>query len=619
MDNIRAKQDAFRDDVKVRDIKDWLRKNPGFAASVAAESIKARRDAPDPVQDQLKHANDFLGKISDAMRSSVFLLQKNVFGMKTTKVGKDGVISDKSAHQEILDIVNDTASHRTFMKSATEDMSAAIMGAWKSVTTKRGFADLLLGNPTEGGWRDAGRKYKDALEQYRSDRWLQDKAAGPDKELLIKKFGSEKAANKGIETEFAEQQKIARELKAAKAEELRRRQVGMQDDEINSEAGGKLIDKIADLTVKFARYQPTRAGTFLEHDIEPGYHKMKPDDDHFNANQSVHRDFKTKGPDVDLTEKYEPSGFNVFKTNPAREAMQAVPEAGYKVMRSNRDQPMEFNNVDIDVTNRGTVMNSQKKAKQWLAANPTEEVSAPNVFRINPARAAAQEAGVTPEEVSEEAEQRHQETKALEEEQNGILRDIRDSLTSMVKKDEEKGPQEANGKGGSLLEDVVDTAGALGTAGKVLRGGGGLLSAAAPYALPAAGVAAAGAAGYGAGMLINKGWESFTGNSIGNSLYNVFGDDDKVAESLKGKPVVPKGKVVPMPPQMASNRLEESRQVVETLKDEKAQKKGDVAVNAPTTVNNNVTNNTPGSGPTFDIRNRDNTISEYLKSRYQPR
>jgi hypothetical protein len=674
MDAIRKKQGNFNDDVKVRDIKDWLRKNPGFAASVASEAIKARREEISPIKKELEQANNFLSQIDHVIQEFVIAVKKGVIGGNMVPVGVSGQLRESSDEERVLDIANSTASYKTFKQAATEDITAAISNAWKSVTTKRGLVDLIMGDAEPGSWRDSGRKYKDALEQYRRDRWLQDQASKEDpkygKSRLMEAFGSEKDANKAIDIEFSEQQKIARKLRKVEAEIARRRSVGMMDDEINSEAGGKLLDEMSRLAVQFAKYQPTRAGAILENQIQPGFHRKKSDNEHFDANQSVHPSFKTKNNvDVDL-DKHE--NFNVFKLNPIREIAKGLPEGGYKVVRSNREIPLEFPKLDVDLTNKGSVMHSQKKAKKALAeqqeAASPDPITAPvvgqqssrdlglNVFHTHSSRTAMPvpaEPGTTGEELAEESDRRHEQDQEVQKEQIGILREIRDALKNTIKKENEEDKSGETGssifsligemrgvvevlKGiGNILKGGKAVLGSLGkAAGAAGAGAGALIGKAAPYALPAAGVAAAGAAGYGVGTLFNKGWEKLTGNSFGGSLYNVFGNDDKVNKALRTVPIptkpapkevfpltpsasVPKTLKPVMPP-MAATKLEQTRLGIEAAKEDKTKESSPTTlINAPTI--NTVNNSSPASGAaTFTIRNNDKTITDYIRSRYKP-
>lgn len=81
------------------------------------------------------------------------------------------------------------------------------------------------------------------------------------------------------------------------------------------------------------------------------------------------------------------------------------------------------------------------------------------------------------------------------------------------------------GKGKDMLSKGAESIFEKIASGSVGKLGSTIVSALAPMAVPAAAVTAAGAVGYGAGKLINKGWEAVTGNSVGNSIANVFKSD----------------------------------------------------------------------------------------------
>lgn len=608
MDDIRRKQydanNGVRDDVKVRDIKDWLRKNPGFAASVAAESIKNRRAEVDPVRAQLLQANDFLRKISDTLSDTLFVFSKSLLGLNGVPVGATGNIRDEDDRQSMLDIMLDSSNYKTAGQAATQDISASIRNAFEAVTTKRGWSDIILGAPEEGSWRAQGRDYEDARAQYRSDRWLQDQADGPDKGRLIKQYGSKEDADKAIDTEFAQQQRIAVEAKGIQAEIDRRRKLGMVDEEIDSEAGGKLITKLTELITLFGRYQPTRAGKYLSDEIEPGHEKLKEDDEHFNANESVHKDYKTTA--EDMARAKEP--LKVFKINPARaEVQEAEANRPYNVLHTHPDRGQGEQPFNVFRTN---------PAREY-AQDP------PNVFKINPAR--GQEVGESTQEVREEDLRQVETGHEIQKEQAGILTEIRATLAEMLAVEKDIAEAEEDKDEPSLMDDLKTIITTIMEA-SIVRS---VTAAVMPLLGPALGVAAAGAAGVGAGMLINKGWESATGNTIGSSLYNVFGESEEVKNI--NKPVdqatidayrAKKNLPIPVKPvagPKTAERLDQSRQTVEAMRDEKKEKdKSATMINAPTTVNQSVTNNTTGGGGMLPIRNPDSSVSNYIKTRYHP-
>lgn len=258
-----------------------------FYSPSANRRTDSNRVSDARIQRALEQSNDFLGEIKDSIADTFKLISRNLLGINSKEDrhrGKGRL--DIEDRKDILDEIRDSKAYKTRTNSITSSASNTLRGIGYRFT-KRGMSDMVFGRPQDGSWRANGREYEDQLKQYTTDRMmLQGKT-------LKETYGGKEGAHDQIAKDFKEQQRLKRQIKQTDTEVTRRRNAGMTDADINSQDGGKLVDKLNGLLDKYASYDPTNTGRKLEAEVNPDFKPtgVRPSE-RFSANTTVHKNYR---------------------------------------------------------------------------------------------------------------------------------------------------------------------------------------------------------------------------------------------------------------------------------------------------------------------------------------
>jgi hypothetical protein len=502
--------------------------------------------------------------------------------------------------------------------------------------------------------RGIGRRYEDELKQYTSDRMI---LQG---DSLKEKYGSEKEAKKAIALDFKNQQKVEREIREVEKEVTRRRKAGWEDADINSKEGGAMLDKLNALLDKYASYDPTNTGRQLETSIDPRNvdPSRVPMEDRFNANRTVHRDYKGQIP--------KPA---VWKVHPDRGA---VPEPEPEVEEAKPTFKIDKNGKKRDLKGRFIKEEPIPEPQVWRThpdrMAPVEEAKPTVIYDKNgkprdpsTGRFVKPQAIPTASPVVEQsasvnalqAEENQQEAAEADEKmleqtqkQTDLLEKIKDAL---LRGNSGAGEAKEMPAAGGIMDMLK---GGISSLPGMLKGVGNAVKGLSKVAAP---LAAAYAVGDGVmdeangkrienasdiipegtlnklnpfayamnggryvGNKINQGYgaaSEFVGGSgsLGSDIGGLFKSDaEKKADAMLKSPAAP-AKLNPVP----SNKAFEVAQSTSTVNDAKAAKaSAPITVVAPTTVNNSSGGTRAAPTPQGPVRNDESTLARYVRDRY---